>query len=107
MTLREFRKQHGYTLKDISIETGCSIAALSRYETNLDDMPDRLVEKIKNIYGVDIENQTRWYVSKKQMEKELKPLLERITNLLATIDVLEKENKDLKSKLETIRNIVK
>jgi len=107
MTLRQFRKQHGYTLKDISIETGCSIASISRYETNQADMPDELIEKIKNIYGVDIENQTKWYISKKKMEQELKPLLERITNLLATIDVLEKENKELKSKLESIRNIVK
>ena len=57
MTLKEFRKSRGWTLVQLADELGCSPSAISKYERNVETVPDSIVEKIVDKFGVAVDKQ--------------------------------------------------
>ena len=57
MTLRQFRKSKGMTLKQLAGELGCSPSAISKWERNVDTIPDYIIDYIKLKFNVDIDKQ--------------------------------------------------
>jgi len=55
--LREVRKKHGYTLKELSLITGCSIGVISMLERKHKPRPNVItLEKIAKAYNTNIVN---------------------------------------------------
>ena len=57
MTLKEFRKSRGWTLVQLADELGCSPSAISKYERNVESVPDSIVEKIVDKFDVTVDKQ--------------------------------------------------
>ena len=107
MTCREFRQQHGYTLRDLSIETGYSISGISKWERECDTMPQDFVDKIFNKFGVVIEKQHRRFVFNEEHQEAVDELKNEIDELYKIIDKLQEDNAKLTLKIESIRKICK
>lgn len=79
MKLKDFRKSKGMTLISLASELGCSPSAISKYERNIETIPDHLIDKIKNEFGVEVDKEySKLDVYKqriKDLENEVKKLI--------------------------------
>ena len=57
MTLKDFRKSRGMTLVSLSQELGCSPSAISKWERNVDTVPDHVIDKIRINFNVTIDKE--------------------------------------------------
>lgn len=57
MTLKDFRKSRGMTLVSLSQELGCSPSAISKWERNVDTVPDHIIDKIRINFNVTIDKE--------------------------------------------------
>ncbi len=80
MTLKEFRKSKGMTLDTLAGYLGCSPSAISKYERNIETVPDELILKIKNIFGVEVEKQYNQLALYKQRIKDLEEANRTLVN---------------------------
>lgn len=105
MKSREFRTMFSLTLDTVSIETGYSKAGISKWERELETMPQGYVDKIKEVYGVTIEKQHKFYVTNEKYDKAVKEYEERIKTLKNEKFKLEQENAKLQYKLKQIMTL--
>lgn len=105
MKCREFRKQFGYTLNDLSVATGYSISGISKWERENDTMPKDFVDKIYDAYGVVIERQFRNFIFNVKHQGVVDELQEELKLLHNDLLELQEENIKLKKKLERISKI--
>lgn len=105
MKCREFRKQFSYTLNDLSIATGYSISAISKWERENDTMPKDFVEKIYNAYGVVIERQFRNFIFNVKHQGVVNEFQEELRILHNDLLELQQENIKLKERLTKISKI--
>ena len=105
MKSREFRTMFSLTLDTVSIETGYSKAGISKWERELETMPQGYVDKIKEVYGVTIEKQHKFYVTNEKYDKTVKEYEERIKTLKNEKFKLEQENAKLQYKLKQIMTL--
>ena len=107
MNCREFRKKFSYTLKDLSIETGYSISAISKWERECETMPQDFVDKVFGKFGFLIEKQHRNYVFNDEHAEIVEQLKNEIDNLYKIIDKLQNDNVILTLKIQSIQKICK
>ena len=107
MTCREFRQQHGYTLKDLSAETGYCISAISKWERECETMPQEFCDKMFEKFNVVIKKQQRYFLFNEEHQEVVEELRNEIDELYKTIDKLQEENAKLKLKVESIQAICK
>ena len=105
MKCREFRKQFSYTLNDLSIATGYSMSAISKWERENDTMPKDFVEKIYNAYGVVIERQFRNFIFNVKHQGVVNKFQEELRILHNDLLELQQENIKLKERLTKISKI--
>ena len=80
MTLKEFRKSKGMTLDTLAGHLGCSPSAISKYERNIETVPDYLILKIKSIFGIEVEKQYNQLTLYKQRIKDLEAANQTLVN---------------------------
>lgn len=102
MKCREFRKQFSYTLNDLSIATGYSISAISKWERENDTMPEDFVEKIYKEYGVVIERQFRKFIFNDKHNNAMAIYQNELNELYKELDKMSNENAKLKEKIAKI-----
>lgn len=105
MTCKEFRKAHGYTLVDVSIATGFSFSTISKWENGVDDMQPAFVSRMKRVYGVDIELQTKNKITKKEHNKIVEAKNIEIAKLKEEKAELERVILKLAKKIDKIKII--
>lgn len=102
MTCREFRSQHGYTLNDLSIATGYSISAISKWERENDTMPEDFVEKVQKHFGVVIVRQFRKFIFNDKHNNAMAVYQNELNELYEELDKMSNENAKLKEKIAKI-----
>lgn len=105
MTCREFRKKYNYTLNDVSVATGYSISAISKYEREIDTMTNDFVEKIQKAYNVTIIKQFRKFIFNEHHKDIISTYQNELNELYEELDKISKENTILKEKLSKIYQI--
>lgn len=80
MTLKEFRKSKGMTLDTLAEHLDCSPSAISKYERNIETVPDDLILKIKNQFGVEVEKQYNQLAFYKRRIKDLEEANQTLVN---------------------------
>lgn len=80
MTLNEFRKSKGMTLSTLAGYLECSPSAISKYERNIETVPNDVIQKIKNKFGVTIEKQYNQLALYKQRIKDLESANQTLVN---------------------------
>lgn len=71
MTLKEFRKSRGMTLAMLAEHLDCSPSALCKYETNVETVPDHIIQKVKTLFDVDIKKEYNTLAIYKKRIKDL------------------------------------
>lgn len=105
MTSREFRGMFSLTLFSVAAETGFSPSAISKWERECDSMPQEYVNKVKEVYGVEIEKQWKNTVAKGVYNKTIVDYDKKISKLQERIRELEMQNAKLQYKLKQISTI--
>ena len=80
MTLKEFRKSKGMTLDTLAEYLDCSPSAISKYERNIETVPDDLILKIKKLFNVEVEKQYNQLTLYKQRIKDLEAANQTLVN---------------------------
>ena len=78
MKLKDFRKSKGMTLVLLSQELGCSPSAISKYERNIETIPDHLIDIIQNKFGVAVEKEYSKLDVYKQRIKDLENEVQKL-----------------------------
>lgn len=80
MKLKDFRKSNGMTLISLASELECSPSAISKYERNIETIPDHLIDIIQNKFGVTIEKEYSKLGVYKQRIKDLENEVQKLIN---------------------------
>lgn len=80
MRLKDFRKSNGMTLISLASELGCSPSAISKYERNIETIPDYLIDVIQNKFGVTVEKEYSKLGIYKQRIKDLENEVQKLIN---------------------------
>lgn len=111
MKLKDFRKSKGMTLISLASELGCSPSAISKYERNIETIPDHLIDKIKNEFGVEVDKEySKLDVYKqriKDLENEVQKLIKYGIFQQEEIMRLEAELNLVYSNLSSVGNQIK
>lgn len=78
MKLKDFRKSKGMTLVLLASELGCSPSAISKYERNVETIPDHLIDIIQNKFGVTVEKEYSKLDVYKQRIKDLENEVQKL-----------------------------
>lgn len=101
MKLKDFRKSKGMTLESLAAELGCCISSISKWERNIDTVPDWVIESIKNKFNVKIEKE---FCDLAQLKLRIKDLETENQALVENCVALESENKKLTNKYKKLVN---
>ena len=109
MTIKELREEKELSQEELAKELGCSSNSISQYETGKRKPSDKIVEKIKQVYGIVIEATTlsakvvaeKAVVAKDAASKAARSAAKTATKKLAeAADVVAKETEKAVGKAE-------
>lgn len=91
MKLKKLRKSLGLTQESLGAKIGCSAPAISKWERNIETIPDYIIFRIKELYGVEIEKE---YNNLKVYKNKIEELEEKQFNGFYQLKLLKQNTNE-------------